>query len=165
MKPTPQLDRWSNVEGFTEARSKSPELLAEWKEDFNREGVAAFIEHNPTFPQTEPTAQILSDWLTSRDLPLTRASCEYAWSLLDLGTLSPIEPTPEPQKPKPIAVHAVAAAQVAKPTEEEQEVLEQLKDVPYLSDAQRKARFAKLRREAIASRIARRTHSAIALVG
>ena len=72
---------------------------------------------------------------------------------------------PEPKVTKELNIQPVLAAQVAEPTEEEQEALERLKDVPHLSDQQRKARDAKLRTAAIASRNSHRKHGRLALVG
>jgi hypothetical protein len=156
MKPTPRLDTWRDVEGFVATQ--------EFKDAFNEEGATAFLESNPTFPQMDITATILYEWLNSRDLPFSRANCEYAWKLLDLGHLTPVETKPEP-KPKQVDIKPMQAAQTAPATEEEAEALEKLKDVPHLSDAQRKVRDAKLRSAAIASRNAHRKHGRLALVG
>jgi hypothetical protein len=49
--------------------------------------------------------------------------------------------------------------------EDETEALEKLRDIPYLSSAQRKIRDEKLRQAAIASRNAHRRHSRFALIG
>jgi hypothetical protein len=149
MKPTPRLDTWRDVEGFVATQ--------EFKDAFNEEGATAFIEYNPTFPQMTITATILYEWLNSRDLPFSRANCEYAWKLLDLGHLTPVDAKPEP-KPKQVVTKPMQSAQVAAPTEEEAEALEKLRDVPHLSDAQRKVRDAKLRTAAIASRNTHRKH-------
>jgi hypothetical protein len=156
MKPTPRLDSWRDVEGFVATQ--------EFKDAFNEEGAKAFLESNPTFPQLDITATILYEWLNSRDLPFSRANCEYAWKLLDLGHLTPVEIKHEP-KAKQVVIEPIRAPQVAEPTEEEAEALEKLRDVPHLSDQQRKIRDAKLRTAAIASRNTHRKHGRPALVG
>jgi hypothetical protein len=156
MKPTPRLDTWRDVEEFDGTQ--------EFKDSFNEEGTKAFLKSNPTFPQMDVTATILYEWLDSRDLPFSRANCEYAWKLLDLGHLTSVEAKHAP-KLKKVVSEPIQAAQTAPPTEKEAEALEKLRDVPYLSDAQRKVRDAKLRTAAIASRNAHRKHGRLALVG
>ena len=156
MKPTPRLDTWRDIEGFVATQ--------EFKDAFNEEGAKAFLEFNPTFPQMDITATILYEWLNSRDLPFSRANCEYAWKLLDLGHLTPVETKHEPE-PKQVVIKPIQAAQTAPPTEEEAEAIDKLRDVPHLSDQQRKVRDSKLRTAAIASRNAHRKHGRLALVG
>jgi hypothetical protein len=156
MTPTPRLDTWRDVEGFVATQ--------EFKDTFNEEGAKAFLDFNPAFPQMDITATILYEWLNSRDLPFSRANCEYTWKLLDLGHLTPVETKPEP-KPKQVVTKPIQAAQVAAPTEEEQEALERLRDIPHLSDSQRKVRDSKLRSAAATSRISHAKHNLRTLVG
>jgi hypothetical protein len=157
MKPTARLITWKEIEGFHEARDKES-----FKSEINAEGCQAFLEAHKDFPQTEYTARKLQEWLG--DLPLIRSNLERAYESLDLGTLTEVVQT-EPQPIKEVSIQPVQAAQTAPPTEEETEALEKLKDVPHLSDAQRKARDAKLRTAAIASRNTHRKHDRLALVG
>jgi|HubBroStandDraft_6_1064221.scaffolds.fasta_scaffold47290_2 hypothetical protein len=163
MNQTPRFDRWTDIAEFADVKNQNPEVLKEWKEDFNREGVAAFIENNPTFPQTQPTAQMLFDWLDSRNLPLSRANCEQTWKLLDLGTLTVVEYDDETRKP--VVLHAATAAQTAPPTTTERRTLDATRDLPELNDSQRKNRDSKLHAAAIASRISHRKHHFSALIG
>jgi hypothetical protein len=88
---------------------------------------------------------------------------ERAYESLDLGTLVEVE-QPEAQPTKEVSIEPVRAAQTAPSTEEEAEALEKLRDVPHLSDQQRKVRDAKLRTAAIASRNSHRKHGRLALV-
>jgi hypothetical protein len=158
MKPTARLIPWKEIEGFSEATD-----VESFKSEINAEGCQAFLEVHPEFPQTEYTAQKLQEWLG--DLPLIRSNLERAYEALDLGTLVEVkEPEPKPTK-KPTVLKPVASAQTAAPTEQEEEALEKLKDVPHLSDAQRHVRDAKLRTAAIASRNTHRKHGRLALVG
>jgi hypothetical protein len=157
MKLTARLITWKEIEGLSDAQDKES-----FKVEINAEGCQAFLKAHPEFPQTEYSATKLQEWLG--DLPLVRSNLERAYESLDLGTLTAVE-QPEPQPNKEINIQPVLAAQVAEPTEEEQEVLEKLKDVPHLSDAQRKVRDAKLRSAAIASRNSHRKHGRLALVG
>jgi hypothetical protein len=157
MKPTARLITWKEIEGFSQAKNK--ELF---KDEVNREGCECFLAAHPEFIKTEFTAEKLLEFLTHGDLPLIRQNLERAYKSLDLGTLVSVEePEPKPTK-KPTVLKPVAAAQTALPTEEEAESLEKLKDLPHLSDQQRKVRDAKLRSAAIASRNSNRK---IALVG
>jgi hypothetical protein len=95
---------------------------------------------------------------------MVRANLELAYAALDLPRLTPvIEPEPEPNKK--VVLHSVQAAQTADPTEEETEALERLKDIPHLSDFQRRTRDEKLRQGAIASRNSHRRHDRLALIG
>jgi hypothetical protein len=157
MKPTARLITWKEIEGFVEARDKGS-----FKGEINAEGCQAFLKGHPKFPQTEYTAKKLQEWLG--DLPMVRSNLERAYEALDLGTLTEIEQA-EPQPTKELDIQPVQAAQTAPPTEEETEALEKLKDVPHLSDQQRKVRDSKLRSAAIASRNTHRKHDRLALVG
>ncbi len=157
MKLTARLITWKEIEGFSEAQDKQS-----FKSEINAEGCQAFLEAHKDFPQTEYTARKLQEWLG--DLPLIRSNLERAYDSLDLGTLTEVE-QPKPQPTKEISIQPVLAAQTAPATEEEAEALEKLKDVPHLSDAQRKVRDAKLRSAAIASRNVHRKHDRLALVG
>jgi hypothetical protein len=157
MKPTTRLIAWKEIEGFLEAQDKES-----FKAEVNAEGCQAFLEAHPEFPQTEYTARKLQEWLG--DLPLVRSNLERAYESLDLGRLTEVE-RPEPNPTKELNIQSALAAQTAPPTEEEAEALEKLRDVPHLSDAQRKVRDAKLRSAAIESRNTHRKHDRLALVG
>ena len=126
MKPTARLITWKEIEGFHEARDKES-----FKSEINAEGCQAFLEAHKEFPQTEYSAIKLQEWLG--DLPMVRSNLERAYESLDLGTLTEVK-QPEPKVTKELNIQPVLAAQVAEPTEEEQEALERLKDVPHLSD-------------------------------
>jgi hypothetical protein len=157
MKPTARLTTWKEIEGFSEATD-----VESFKSEINAEGCQAFLEVHPEFPQTEYTATKLQEWLGG--LPMIRANLERAYESLDLGTLTEVA-QPEPKPTKELNIQPVLAAQTAAPTEEEAEALERLRDVPHLSDAQRKVRDAKLRSAAISSRNSHRKHGRLALVG
>jgi hypothetical protein len=156
-RPSARLITWKEIEGSHENQDKES-----FKAEINAEGCQAFLEGHPEFPQTEYTARKLQEWLG--DLPMVRSNLERAYDALDLGTLTRVE-QPEPKPTKELNIQPVQAAQVAEPTEKEAEALERLKDVPHLSDAQRKLRDAKLRSAAIASRNSHRKHGRLALVG
>jgi len=159
MKPTARFVHWNEIEGFRESLDK-----ALFKSEINAEGASAFIEAHPEFPQMECTAERLCEFLSFGDKPMVRANLELAYAALDIPRLTPVvEPEPEPVKK--IALNPVVAAQTAEPSEEETESLEKLRDVPYLSDVQRKIRDEKLRRAAVTSRNAHRRHDRLALIG
>jgi hypothetical protein len=157
MKPSARLITWKEIEGFVEAQNKES-----FKGEINAEGCQAFLKVHPEFPQTEYTAKKIQEWLG--DLPMVRSNLERAYDALDLGTLTEVV-QPEPQHTKEVSTQPLLAAQTAPPTEEEVEGFEKLRDVPWLSDAQRKVRDEKLRRAAIASRKVHRKHDRLALVG
>jgi len=162
MKPTARLMTWKEIEGFAGAPGKEV-----FKAEINAEGCKAFLAAHPEFPRHEFTARKLQDFLAHGDHPLVRSNLERAYTELseEIGTLVSIEaPKPKPTK-KPTVLKPVVAAQTAEPTEEEAEAHEKLRDIPHLSDAQRKVRDAKLRTAAIASRNSHRKHGRIALVG
>lgn len=160
MKIKARLVSWKEVEGYSEAPNKE-----EFKAEVDREGCEAFLAAHPEFPRTEYTAQKLQDWLAHGDLPFLRCNLERAYESLDLGTLTEVEkPQPKPTK-QVINTEPVRAAQTSAPTAREAKNLEGLRDVPHLSDQQRKIRDAKLRAAAIASRNSHRKHDRTALVG
>lgn len=160
MKPTARFITWTEIEGFAEARDQE-----QFKAEVNAEGCQCFIENHAEFPQMECTAERLRDFLSFRDKPMVRANLELACTTLDLPRITPVKVEPESEPTKKIVLNPVVAAQTSEPSEEEREHMEKLRDIPYLSDAQRRIRDVKLRRAAVASRNAHRRHDRLALIG
>jgi hypothetical protein len=160
MKPTAHFIHWNEIEGFAEAKDKES-----FKAELNVEGCESFLRAHPEYPRLEAVAERIQEFLSRGDKPMVRANLELAYKALDIPRVtSVVELEPEPKKK--IALNQVVAAQTADPTEEETEALEKLRDIPYLlSDAQRRVRDEKLRRAAVASRIAHRRHDRMALIG
>jgi hypothetical protein len=154
-QPRPALDSWGSIGEWLTATNR-----VQFEEDFNSEGCRAFADAHPDFPFCAPYALKMREFLYA--WPLSRKNLEIAWASLDLGKITQVEADPER---KTVRLNPMVAAQVAPRSEQEVEVLEKLKDVPYLHDSQRKARDAKLRAAAIASRNAHRKHRDIALIG
>jgi hypothetical protein len=159
MKPTPRFITWSEIEGFAEAQDK--ELF---KAEVNAEGCETFLQAHPEYLRHEAVAERIQEFFSRGDKPMVHANLELAYKALDIPRLVPIVES-EPETPKKIVLNPVQAAQTSEPGEEEREHLEKLRDVPYLSDAQRRIRDAKLRQAAIESRNSHRRHDRLALIG
>jgi hypothetical protein len=159
MKPTARFIHWNEIEGFAEAQDKES-----FKAEVNAEGCEAFLSAHPEFPQLECTAERIKEFLSYGDKPMVRPNLELAYEALDLPRLMLVIES-EPAPVKKIVLNPIQAAQTADPSEEEREHLEKLRDVPYLSDAQRRIRDEKLRQAAVASRNTRRRHDRVALIG
>ena len=159
MKPTARFTTWAEIEGFSEAQDKES-----FKAEVNTEGCETFLEAHPEYLRHEAVAERVQEFLSRGDRPMVRQNLELAYQALDIPRLTKIE-EPKPEPAKKIALNPVVAAQTADPDDEEREHLEKLRDIPYLSDAQRRIRDEKLRQAAIQSRNAHRRHNHLALIG
>jgi hypothetical protein len=159
MKMTARLISWKEIEGYSGAPDK--ELF---KSTINAEGCEAFLAAHPEFPCHVFSATKLQEFLAHGDYPLIRSNLERGYEALDLGTLVEVK-QPKPKPTKEVNIEPVRAAQTAPPTKQEAKVLETLRDVAHLSDAQREVRDSKLRAAAVTSRNSHRKHGRMALVG
>jgi hypothetical protein len=152
----PQLDQWFDVPDY-DCTSK---VLQDFKEDFNRDGVRAFIKANPTFPRTQANSEAMQEWFTSHQLPMSRNNLTIAWR--ELEAAGKIEDAPAVTEVSDelrgnlhkVEIKPVVARQVAPPTKAEKKLQESLADDSNLTDHQRKARLKKLGQAANAQRIA-----------
>jgi hypothetical protein len=159
MKPTAHIIHWTEIEGFSESQDKET-----FKAEVNAEGCESFLEAHPEYLRHEAVAERVQEFLSRGDKPMVRQNLELAYRVLDVPRITQIEES-EPEPTMKIVLNPVQAAQTAQPSEEESEALEKLRDIPYLSDAQRRIRDEKLRRAAIESRNNHRRHDRLALIG
>jgi hypothetical protein len=146
MENLPRLDQFADfdLQGFDDV------------EELNRVGCEAFVAAHTEFRKSDFNSLALMKFCNDRNVPFTLRNLEIALrAQLEAGLIEkhPSAPRPAPQKIVTTVVEGRSAT--AEPTQEEMAFLDKVADNPKLSDHQRKARDEKLRRAAVASRVAK----------
>ncbi len=123
-------------------------------DEVNVEGSENFIARHPEYYASDFNSLALRNWLDQRHALYTLKNLEVAFRFLtEAGTLETRPPVPRGPAPQRIKTKLVQGRLATlQPTEAESAFLSKVADDPNLTDHQRKARDAKLRRAAVAQR-------------